>query len=589
MRDSPSRTDSSASYCRGSVGVGQASLHAQPPAPAGAAARPARDIGFGRRITPPAPPCPENGELYPPPVAMALGRPVSASATAGSPNSRPPACRSPGTWPTTAARSRSTPRSTSSTGAGASRARSRTRRARRRRSPRARSARRCKCDPDGAGKYMADFVHQMGGSGWAKVSTQFYETISSGKTDYISNDKNVLGGIWVDDTNDISSLAKTNSSEPGGPDQHLLRPGRGGAPRRRPLRGQAARPWRTRTSSSSSPRPTATRTRSTPGTAPSTTSPTPTPPATATTTGLKMPSGSSAPYIQYTNIPYQIAPSLASGCGEKRRGRQARRLLDRPRARDRGDDHRPRRRVPRSRRPDVEYGGWYDTVDADENGDKCAWVGYGLAAIGRRARSCRCPGRSGTMTGNAGTKFPVQSIWSNADDQGTGYCAGAGTDSPAGAVAYGRRRPPTRRPAPGPGDHAAQPIAGQGADRADGLVDAEADRLRLPVAGRARRPAAPTSRARHRPPTSRRQPARPAARGRGLRRQRVRLEPGRGLSPQRADRDGAEAPPPTSPARVARPRGARSARGPRSRSAPRSPDFRNRGGSIPIPTRSASR
>ena len=28
------------------------------------------------------------------------------------------------------------------------------------------------CDPDGAGKYMADFVHQMGGTAWAGVSTQ---------------------------------------------------------------------------------------------------------------------------------------------------------------------------------------------------------------------------------------------------------------------------------------------------------------------------------------------------------------------------------------------------------------------------------
>src|SRR6201995_4846940 len=36
------------------------------------------------------------------------------------------------------------------------------------------------CDPDGAGKYMADFVQQMGGTDWAGVQTQYYDTDSSG-------------------------------------------------------------------------------------------------------------------------------------------------------------------------------------------------------------------------------------------------------------------------------------------------------------------------------------------------------------------------------------------------------------------------
>ena len=57
------------------------------------------------------------------------------------------------------------------------------------------------CDPDGAGKYMADFVQQMGGTGWANVSTQYYQVDSSGNTQYVSNDKEVLAGIWADDSN----------------------------------------------------------------------------------------------------------------------------------------------------------------------------------------------------------------------------------------------------------------------------------------------------------------------------------------------------------------------------------------------------
>ena len=40
------------------------------------------------------------------------------------------------------------------------------------------------------------------------------------------------------------------------------------------------------------------------------------------------------------------------------------------------------------------------------------------------------PGALGDIKGNAGETFAVQSLWSNAANAGTGYCAGAGTDSP---------------------------------------------------------------------------------------------------------------------------------------------------------------
>src|SRR6185437_15729432 len=36
------------------------------------------------------------------------------------------------------------------------------------------------CDPDGAGKYMADWVSELGGTQWAGVQTQYYQTDSSG-------------------------------------------------------------------------------------------------------------------------------------------------------------------------------------------------------------------------------------------------------------------------------------------------------------------------------------------------------------------------------------------------------------------------
>ena len=33
-----------------------------------------------------------------------------------------------------------------------------------------------KCDPDGAGKYIANFVHNIGGTQWANVQDQYYES-----------------------------------------------------------------------------------------------------------------------------------------------------------------------------------------------------------------------------------------------------------------------------------------------------------------------------------------------------------------------------------------------------------------------------
>src|SRR5579859_1830967 len=48
-----------------------------------------------------------------------------------------------------------------------------------------------KCDPDGAGKRMADFVYQLGGTQWAGEQTQYYET-QSGKTLHVQNQTNQL-------------------------------------------------------------------------------------------------------------------------------------------------------------------------------------------------------------------------------------------------------------------------------------------------------------------------------------------------------------------------------------------------------------
>ena len=74
-------------------------------------------------------------------------------------------------------------------------------------------------------------------------------------------------------------------------------------------------------------------------------------------------------------------------------------------------------------------GAWYDPLDANENGDKCAWVGESLTG---GTVVTAIPGAMGDITGNQGETFAVQSLWSNDSALGAGYCAGAGTDLPTG-------------------------------------------------------------------------------------------------------------------------------------------------------------
>ena len=67
------------------------------------------------------------------------------------------------------------------------------------------------CDPDGAGRYMADFVQQLGGTGWAGVRPSTTRC-RAGQKRYITNPTSQLAGIWVDDANSITGLPKTSSS-----------------------------------------------------------------------------------------------------------------------------------------------------------------------------------------------------------------------------------------------------------------------------------------------------------------------------------------------------------------------------------------
>ena len=63
---------------------------------------------------------------------------------------------------------------------------------------------------------MADFVDQIGGTQWAQVQSQYFETDAAGHQRYINESGNLLAGIWVDDTNP-GDLSKTLASNPAGP------------------------------------------------------------------------------------------------------------------------------------------------------------------------------------------------------------------------------------------------------------------------------------------------------------------------------------------------------------------------------------
>ena len=147
--------------------------------------------------------------------------------------------------------------------------------------------------------------------------------------------------------------------------------------------------------------------------------------------------------IAYTNMPYALAVNSESTSGESANdcgenavnsgpagkldgfsivlGHEIEETITDPGAED----------ILGSGETQTKLGGWYDTLDANENGDKCAWVGEPLVGGLPGAPSVLpVPGAMGDIKGNRGTTFAVQSLWSNEAAAGTGYCAGAGTDLP---------------------------------------------------------------------------------------------------------------------------------------------------------------
>jgi serine protease len=289
------------------------------------------------------------------------------------------------------------------------------------------------CDPDGAGKRMADFVHQMGGTKWAGTSTQYFQTvktrIGTSINQYVQNSSNVLAGIWVDDTDPAAYLAKTSSSSPPGPKNTYT-----------DLAREASRASKhfgvtdlvnanfviIQPQNFSDPNALAT--------------------GYCAFHDYTEPGLSGGIYngirkgLAYTNMPYVLAIDSggANVCGENAvnsgpagkldgesivLGHEIEEAITDPGAED----------ILGSGTSAKPIGGWYDPFDANENGDKCAWVGEPLVGgIPGAPNVMPVPGAMGDIKGSDGTVFAVQSLWSNSSAGGAGYCAGAGTDLPTG-------------------------------------------------------------------------------------------------------------------------------------------------------------
>ena len=255
-------------------------------------------------------------------------------------------------------------------------------------------------DPDGAAARMTAFVRAIGGTNWAGVQTQYYQTVN-GQNQNIQNPSSQFGGTWYDNTNpthdnvtglELAQEAQRAVAHFGVSDLNnsqfvIAQPQKYNEAGFNSGAGYCA--WHDYTQEQYYP-------------------------------GVQQ-------GISFTNMPYVL--NSGTGCGQNsvNSGFYAGRL----------DGftivvgHEIEETVTDPGAEDVingvNLGGWYD-YSAWENGDKCAWVGYTEGITPPSS----VPGGLNNITGNDGKKYPVQSLWSNNAGEGTGYCAGAGDDLPTG-------------------------------------------------------------------------------------------------------------------------------------------------------------
>ena len=278
------------------------------------------------------------------------------------------------------------------------------------------------CDPDGAGKRMADFVDQLGGTDWAGVQTQYYQTVG-GRNIHITNPKDQLGGIWVDDSSHLD-IRRYNAPTIV---QTALGSGDDGGKIFRQMGQEAARAvahFHVKDLADADI-------------------------VVAQPQYFSDPVAASVGYcafhdyvepgvehgqydgitpgISYTNMPYVL--NNGAGCGKDFVNRDGKldgvTIVLGHEIEETVTDPGAEQILPNGK----VLSAWFDPFDGNENGDKCSWVGLTPVAVkGVTPSEIPEPGAAANITGNHGGRFAVQSLWSNEAAAGTGYCAGAGND-----------------------------------------------------------------------------------------------------------------------------------------------------------------
>jgi hypothetical protein len=294
---------------------------------------------------------------------------------------------------------------------------------------------------------MADFVQQMANTNWAKVQDQYFQVDKGGKQEYIDESGNMLAGMWVDNSVP-ANFESTKYTNPAGSTNTFTLFGReaSAAVQHFEQTGQLD-PADITNANIILAQP------------PGLTDPNAlslgycafhdfTEPATPGNGYYNDPQVTR--HIAYTNMPYTLAIDIGGSnvCGADAVNAAPRGNLDtfslalgheiQETATDPGAEDVVGNITTGG---ETYYGGWYDALDANENGDKCAYVGtppnaiLGLPNAPGEPRELPVPGAMGNIKGNAGEQFAVQSLWSNAAAGGAGYCAGVPSSDLPGPLA----------------------------------------------------------------------------------------------------------------------------------------------------------
>ena len=238
---------------------------------------------------------------------------------------------------------------------------------------------------------ITNFTRAIGGTRWAGIQSQYYQTLSGGQTN-ITNPADQLAGVWFDNTSPIhdnlSTLELAQEAQRGL--QHFQALGAVDLPNANFV---VATPKSANDAGFNSGSYCAWHNDS------------------ENVSGLNAPQP-----FSFTNLPY--IPNASFNCGQ-----------DAVNAAPAGDldgvtivlGHELEETVTNPGAWNANDTGWGDLI-GNETGDKCAWVGGSLLANPLTGQATPIPGAMANVTMNDGRSYPVQSLWSNAANAGTGYC-----------------------------------------------------------------------------------------------------------------------------------------------------------------------